>query len=162
MIDDIKYVVGNCFSVTWKLNLREILRATKATGDWSNRALRRKAQQSSPMWGWRYDGKLEIRTTAAISGIDIRYTIRYTKRARIFSDDHELQRDTVKKVRRNQLPRKMRRGGERAGVQRCLRHSSDAGSSLPAGRLRFSVGVQKTKAQPDTANSGRTGFHEAE
>lgn len=36
MIDDIKHAVGNCFSVTWELNLRETLRATKATGDWSN------------------------------------------------------------------------------------------------------------------------------
>lgn len=83
----------------------------------------------------------------------------FERRTRIFSDDHELQRFAVEEARGNYLPRKMRRGGERTGVRRYLCHPADAEFCLPVGRVSISVGMQEAKAQPDTADSERTGFY---
>lgn len=83
-------------------------------------------------------------------------------RTRIFSDNHELQRDAVEEARGNSLSRKMRRGGERTGVRRYLRHPADAEFRLPAGGISLSVRMQEAKVQPDTADSERTRFYGVE
>lgn len=83
----------------------------------------------------RYDvGNLRI----GYSGSD-RWN-QHTWRARIFSDDHELQRDTTEKTHRNYLPCEMCRGRKRTGVRRYLHHPN-AGSRLPGRKLSFSVGM---------------------